>query len=74
VGFVEASEWRGDLVLMSQILGVVLIALAGWLLWSPWALVIAGAVLLIAPEVGLMVRRERDLVRQDRQLRRRGGA
>lgn len=44
---------------MSQVLGVVLLALGGWLLWSPWALLIAGLVLVLAPEIGVLMRRER---------------
>lgn len=42
---------------MSQIVGVVLLAAAGLLLWSPWALVVAGVALLVAPEIGEAVRR-----------------
>lgn len=44
---------------MAQIVGVVMLGLAGWLLWSPWALVIAGILLLIGPELGELVQRRR---------------
>lgn len=44
---------------MAQILGVLLLALGGFLLWSPWALVIAGVLLVIVPELGVLLRRER---------------
>lgn len=36
---------------MIQALGIILLALAGAALWSPWALVIGGLLLLIAPEL-----------------------
>jgi hypothetical protein len=35
----------------AQILGLVLASVGGLLLWSPWALVIGGVLLLIGPEV-----------------------
>lgn len=41
----------------AQILGVFLVAVGVFLLWSPWALVIAGAVLLVAPELAALRRR-----------------
>ncbi len=44
---------------MPQTIGVVLIVLGVWLLWSPWALVLGGALLLLAPEVGELARRRR---------------
>ena len=40
-----------------QVLGVVLVAVGGDLLWSPWALVIGGLLLLAGPEVGELRRR-----------------
>lgn len=42
---------------MAQILGVLLLGVAGWLLWSPWALAIAGIALLLGPELGELTRR-----------------
>lgn len=36
---------------VAQIVGVVLLAVAGLLLWSPWALVVAGGLLLVIPEL-----------------------
>jgi hypothetical protein len=47
---------------LAQITGVVLVAVAGWLIWgSPWWLAGGGAVLLIAPEIADLVRgRPRD--------------
>jgi hypothetical protein len=44
---------------MSQIVGVVMLGLAGWLLWSPWALVIAGILLIVGPELAELVQRGR---------------
>lgn len=41
----------------AQMLGVVLVATGAALLWSPWALVAGGVVLLVAPEIGEAVRR-----------------
>lgn len=41
----------------AQILGVLLVAVGGWLLWSPWSLIIAGAALVVAPEVSELTRR-----------------
>ncbi len=35
---------------MIQAAGLVLVALGAWLLWSPWALVIAGLLLIVVPE------------------------
>lgn len=45
---------------MTQVIGVLLLALAGWLLWSPWALVIAGVLLVIGPEFAEFQRRNRE--------------
>lgn len=42
---------------MSQLVGVVLVAVGVWLLWSPWALVAGGLLLLLGPEVAELVRR-----------------
>lgn len=42
---------------MAQIVGVVLASAGLAQVWSPWALVIGGATLLVAPEVGELVRR-----------------
>ena len=36
---------------LAQILGVLLLVLAGWLLWSAWAFVIGGVLLLVVPEL-----------------------
>lgn len=36
---------------LAQILGLVLASIGAWLLWSPWALVIGGVLLLIGPEL-----------------------
>lgn len=41
----------------AQTAGLVLLAVAGLLLWSAWALVIAGVLLLVVPEVVDTVRR-----------------
>ncbi len=35
---------------VAQVLGVVLVACGAALLWSPWALVIAGMLLVVVPE------------------------
>lgn len=35
----------------AQLAGVVLAAVGAWLLWSPWALVVAGAALVVVPEL-----------------------
>jgi hypothetical protein len=58
---------------MAQVLGLVLLAAGGWLLWSPWALVIAGMLLLLGPEVSELRRRQQPVndVKVD-QLRRGG--
>lgn len=42
---------------VAQILGLLLLALAGWLLWSPWALVIVGGLLVVGPEIAALRRR-----------------
>lgn len=34
-----------------QIVGLVLLAFGGWLLWSAWAFVIAGLLALVVPEL-----------------------
>lgn len=34
----------------SQMAGLTLLAVAGWLLWSPWAFAVAGVLLLVVPE------------------------
>lgn len=36
---------------MIQAAGLVLVAVGAWLLWSPWALVIAGLLMLVVPEI-----------------------
>ncbi len=41
----------------TQTVGVILLAVAGALLWSAWALVVGGVVLLAAPEVAAVARR-----------------
>jgi hypothetical protein len=38
-------------VALAQILGVILVSLGVWILWSPWALVIGGGLLLLGPEL-----------------------
>lgn len=35
----------------AQVVGVVLAAVGAWQLWSPWALILAGALLLVVPEL-----------------------
>lgn len=40
---------------LAQVLGVVLVAVGACLLWSPWALVIGGVLLLVVPEAGRAV-------------------
>lgn len=42
---------------VAQIIGIVLLAFGVWLLWSPWALVAAGGVLLVVPEIAAQRRR-----------------
>jgi hypothetical protein len=42
----------------AQLVGLVLIAVGISYLWSPWALVIAGALLVIVPELSNSVRRK----------------
>lgn len=42
---------------LAQIVGVLSLAVGGWLLWSPWAFVAAGGVLTLAPEFASLVRR-----------------
>jgi len=42
---------------VAQIVGILLLVLGGWLLWSAWALVIGGAVLLVVPELVAVRRR-----------------
>jgi hypothetical protein len=42
---------------LSQIVGVIVAGVGGLLVWSPWSLVIAGGILVVAPEVGELVRR-----------------
>lgn len=49
---------------LAQLLGVALAAVGAALLWSPWALVIAGAVLIVGPEV--LELREAVTLRRDR--------
>ena len=44
---------------MAQIVGVALAAVGGWLLWSPWSFLIAGLVLVVAPEVGTLAQRRK---------------
>lgn len=41
----------------AQVVGVILASIGGWLLWSPWAFIIAGAVLVALPEIVDAVRR-----------------
>lgn len=41
---------------VAQIVGLILLAIAGWLLWSPWSFAIAGGVLVVAPEIGALRR------------------
>jgi hypothetical protein len=43
----------------TQTAGLILAALGATLLWSPWALVIAGILLIVVPEVASSVRRRR---------------
>lgn len=41
---------------LAQLVGVVLILVGCWLVWSsPWVLAVGGVVLLVVPEVGRMV-------------------
>lgn len=42
---------------VAQIIGLILCSVAGWLLWSPWALLIGGGLLLIVPELAALRRR-----------------
>lgn len=42
---------------LAQILGVILASLGAWVLWSPWALVIGGVLLLVGPELPKLGRR-----------------
>lgn len=44
---------------VAQIVGVLLIVLGVWLIWSPVALIIGGALLLLVPEMVAAVRRPR---------------
>lgn len=39
-----------------QLVGAVLVAVAAWLLWSAWALVIAGVLLIVVPELAALRR------------------
>jgi hypothetical protein len=41
----------------AQVVGVVLASVGASELWSPWALVVGGVVLLVGPELGEAVRR-----------------
>lgn len=43
--------------MVGQVVGVVLLAVGLTMLWSPWALVAGGVLLLVAPEVAELVRR-----------------
>lgn len=43
---------------VAQLVGVVLVSVGGWLVWSPWALVAGGALLVIGPEVPGVVKRK----------------
>lgn len=43
----------------TQTSGVILLAVAGALVWSAWALVVAGVLLLTVPEVLALHRRRR---------------
>ncbi len=43
----------------AQTIGLALLALGAAALWSPWALVIAGALLVFVPELAAAVRRAR---------------
>ncbi|MEI4273917.1 hypothetical protein TEK04_19525 [Klenkia sp. LSe6-5] len=43
----------------AQTTGLTLLAVAGTLLWSAWALAVAGALLIVVPEVAALVRRRR---------------
>lgn len=36
---------------LAQIIGLVLLAVGGWMLWSAWSFVICGGLLLIGPEM-----------------------
>ena len=42
-----------------QVLGVLCLAFGAWLLWSPWAWVIAGGLLVVVPELVALSRRPR---------------
>ena len=42
---------------VAQIVGIVLLTLGAWLLWSPWALIVGGGLLLVAPEIAVLRRR-----------------
>lgn len=59
---------------MTQSLGVALAAAGAWLLWSPWALVVAGVLLVVAPEVGALLERRRLAMLEAAALRARRGA
>lgn len=48
---------RAVVASVEQLVGLVLVAVGGWLLWSPWALVIGGVVALLLPEVIAVKRR-----------------
>ena len=41
---------------VAQLLGLLLLAVGGWLLWSPWAFVAVGGVLVVAPEIAALRR------------------
>lgn len=43
--------------MVAQVVGAVLVAAGAALLWSPWALVVGGLLLLVVPELGEVVRR-----------------
>ena len=36
---------------LAQVIGLVLLAIGGWVLWSAWSFVICGGLLLIGPEL-----------------------
>jgi hypothetical protein len=42
---------------VAQIVGVLLVIVGVWVLWSPWALVIGGGLLLVVPELVAVTRR-----------------
>lgn len=47
----------------TQTTGLVLLAVGATLLWSAWALVLAGVLLVVVPDVVALVQRRRQAVR-----------